>query len=73
MPCCEICLLNEKCRSTIRQVRDSCDGRQSLGKAGCNPWSGRRPRIARVVMNPLDHSMARREGRTSDGSHLVSP
>jgi large subunit ribosomal protein L2 len=73
MPRVEVRLLDEKCRATIGHLGNNDHGKQPLGKVGCNRWLGRRSRVRRVVMNPVDHPMGRGEGRTSGGGHPAAP
>ena len=61
------------CMVTIGTVSNSEHMLQVSGKAGRSRWQGRRPRVRGVVMNPVDHPMGGGEGRTSGGSHPVSP
>jgi large subunit ribosomal protein L2 len=61
------------CRATIGEVGNSEHGLRSLGKAGARRWSGVRPTVRGVVMNPVDHPHGGGEGRTSGGRHPVSP
>jgi large subunit ribosomal protein L2 len=61
------------CRATIGEAGNSEHGLRSLGKAGARRWSGVRPTVRGVVMNPVDHPHGGGEGRTSGGRHPVSP
>jgi large subunit ribosomal protein L2 len=38
-----------------------------FGKAGAKRWTGRRPRVRGVAMNPVDHPMGGGEGKASGG------
>lgn len=73
MPSGEIRLINVKCRATIGQVGNLEHAGIVLGKAGKKRYQGKRPHVRGVVMNPVDHPMGGGEGRTSGGSHPVSP
>ena len=44
-----------------------------LGKAGKKRYMGFRPHVRGVAMNPVDHPMGGGEGKSSGGSHPVSP
>lgn len=59
--------------ATIGQVGNVEHESVSLGKAGRARWKGRRPTVRGVAMNPVDHPMGGGEGRSSGGSHPVSP
>jgi len=73
MPSGEIRLVKETCRATIGSVGNSAHQKSTIGKAGRNRWTGRRPRVRGVAMNPVDHPMGGGEGRTSGGGHPSSP
>lgn len=62
-----------ECRATVGEVGNSEHNLRSLGKAGATRWSGRRPTVRGVVMNPVDHPHGGGEGRTSGGRHPVTP
>jgi large subunit ribosomal protein L2 len=61
------------CRATIGEVGNSEHMIRSLGKDGAKRWSGVRPKVRGVAMNPVDHPHGGGEGRTSGGRHPVSP
>lgn len=61
------------CRATLGSVSNSQHSLRSLGKAGARRWSGVRPTVRGVVMNPVDHPHGGGEGRSSGGRHPVSP
>ena len=61
------------CRATIGEVSNSEHSLKSVGKAGAKRWMGVRPTVRGVAMNPVDHPHGGGEGRTSGGSHPVSP
>jgi len=61
------------CRATVGEVGNSEHSLRKLGKAGAKRWQGIRPTVRGVVMNPVDHPHGGGEGRTSGGSHPVSP
>ena len=65
--------IHVNCRATIGEAGNSEHGLRSLGKAGAKRWSGVRPTVRGVVMNPVDHPHGGGEGRTSGGRHPVSP
>ena len=61
------------CRATIGQVGNNDHENISIGKAGRTRWSGKRPKVRGVVMNPVDHPMGGGEGRSSGGRHPCTP
>ena len=73
MPSGELRLVHNACMATIGRVGNTKHEGISLGKAGRARWKGRRPTVRGVAMNPVDHPMGGGEGRTSGGSHPVSP
>ncbi len=73
LPSGETRLVNLECMATYGTVGNSVHENISLGKAGRTRWLGKRPHVRGVVMNPVDHPMGGGEGKTSGGSHPVSP
>jgi large subunit ribosomal protein L2 len=73
MPSGEIRMINVNCYATIGQVGHLEHENISMGKAGRARWKGIRPTVRGVAMNPIDHPMGGGEGRTSGGTHPVSP
>ena len=69
----EVRLVNLKCRATIGAVGNAEFKKLKIGKAGKKRYQGKRPHVRGVAMNPVDHPMGGGEGRTSGGSHPVSP
>jgi large subunit ribosomal protein L2 len=61
------------CRAVIGEVGNNEHSLRSLGKAGAKRWTGVRPTVRGVAMNPVDHPHGGGEGRTSGGRHPVSP
>lgn len=61
------------CYATIGQIGNIDHENIRLGKAGRTRWSGKRPHVRGVAMNPVDHPMGGGEGRTSGGRHPCSP
>src|SRR5438552_7646659 len=61
------------CRGTVGSVGNSEAGLVKTGKAGRARWQGRRPHVRGVAMNPIDHPLGGREGKSSGGRHPVSP
>jgi large subunit ribosomal protein L2 len=61
------------CRATIGEIGNAEHMLRSLGTAGASRWSGVRPTVRGVAMNPVDHPHGGGEGRTSGGRHPVSP
>jgi len=61
------------CRATIGVVGNTDHQNITIGKAGRVRWTGRRPHVRGVAMNPVDHPHGGGEGRTSGGRHPVTP
>lgn len=73
MPSGEMRMLSVECKATIGQVGNIDHENISLGKAGRTRWSGVRPHVRGVAMNPVDHPMGGGEGRSSGGRHPCTP
>ena len=73
LPSGEVRMVSSACTAAIGTVGNIDHMNVSSGKAGRSRWLGRRPKVRGVVMNPVDHPMGGGEGRTSGGSHPVSP
>ena len=73
LPSGEVRMVSSACTAAIGTVGNIDHMNVSSGKAGRTRWLGRRPKVRGVVMNPVDHPMGGGEGRTSGGSHPVSP
>ena len=73
MPSGEIRRVSVDCRATVGEVGNAEQGNIKLGKAGRNPWKGKRPSVRGVAMNPVDHPLGGGEGKSSGGRHPVSP
>ncbi len=73
LPSGEVRLINVKCTATIGKVGNVEHMNIKLGKAGKKRYQGKRPHVRGVAMNPVDHPMGGGEGKTSGGSHPVSP
>lgn len=58
-------LLN--CKATMGSVSNPDNSLTVFGKAGSKRWTGRRPRVRGVAMNPVDHPMGGGEGKASGG------
>jgi large subunit ribosomal protein L2 len=69
----EVRMVPATCRATIGAVSNPDHGNTNKGKAGRSRWSGRRPAVRGVAMNPIDHPHGGGEGRTAGGRHPVSP
>lgn len=67
LPSGEVRRILSVCQATIGSTSNPDHGLQVLGKAGRKRWSGRRPRVRGVAMNPVDHPMGGGEGRASGG------
>lgn len=66
-------LLHTNCMATVGAVSNPLWNNVKLGKAGRRRWTGRRPKVRGVAMNPVDHPHGGGEGKTSGGRHPVSP
>ena len=73
LPSGEIRLVLAVCTATIGRVSNPDHNKVVSGSAGRSRWLGKRPKVRGVAMNPVDHPMGGGEGRTSGGSHPVSP
>ncbi len=73
LPSGEVRLINVNCLATIGTVGNVDHRKAKIGKAGKKRFQGKRPHVRGVAMNPVDHPMGGGEGRTSGGSHPVSP
>ncbi|MDR1021050.1 MAG: 50S ribosomal protein L2 [Synergistaceae bacterium] len=73
MPSSELRLILLECTATIGQVGNEEHENVVLGKAGRTRWTGRRPHVRGMVMNPVDHPMGGGEGRSKSHKHPVSP
>ncbi len=73
MPSGEIRRVDVRCRATVGEVGNAEQSNINWGKAGRMRWKGKRPTVRGVVMNPVDHPHGGGEGKTSGGSHPVSP
>ncbi|MCB9283666.1 MAG: 50S ribosomal protein L2 [Lewinellaceae bacterium] len=59
------------CKAVMGRASNPDHSLRSFGKAGSKRWTGRRPRVRGVAMNPVDHPMGGGEGRAS-GGHPMS-
>ncbi|MGC9967554.1 MAG: 50S ribosomal protein L2 [Syntrophobacteraceae bacterium] len=73
MPSGEMRMISVMCKATVGQVGNIDHENISLGKAGRTRWSGKRPHVRGVAMNPVDHPMGGGEGRSSGGRHPCTP
>jgi large subunit ribosomal protein L2 len=73
MPSGELRLILQECMATIGQVGNEDHENISLGKAGKTRYSGRRPTVRGMVMNPVDHPMGGGEGKSKGNKHPLSP
>jgi large subunit ribosomal protein L2 len=55
------------CKAVIGVASNPDHSLEVFGKAGRKRWTGRRPRVRGVAMNPVDHPMGGGEGRASGG------
>jgi large subunit ribosomal protein L2 len=67
LPSGEVRLVLLTCKATIGTTSNADHALQVFGKAGRKRWTGRRPRVRGVAMNPVDHPMGGGEGRASGG------
>jgi large subunit ribosomal protein L2 len=73
MPSGEMRMISVQCKATIGQVGNIDHENVSFGKAGRTRWTGKRPHVRGVAMNPVDHPMGGGEGRSSGGRHPCTP
>jgi large subunit ribosomal protein L2 len=73
LPSGEVRMVPVDCRATIGQLSNVEQENVSLGKAGRKRWSGKKPHVRGVAMNPVDHPMGGGEGRSSGGRHPCTP
>jgi len=73
LPSGEVREVSMECYATIGQVGNLEHENVTVGKAGRTRWTGRRPHVRGVAMNPVDHPMGGGEGKTSGGRHPTSP
>src|SRR5687767_2482469 len=67
MPSGEVRRILLTCKATIGAVSNPDHALTVFGKAGSKRWTGRRPRVRGVAMNPVDHPMGGGEGKASGG------
>jgi large subunit ribosomal protein L2 len=72
-PSGEVRMVSKNCRATIGQVGNTDHVNISIGKAGRSRWTGKRPKVRGVAMNPVDHPMGGGEGKSSGGRHPTTP
>ncbi len=73
LPSTEVRMVPATCMATIGQIGNVDHENVSRGKAGRARWSGRRPKVRGVAMNPVDHPLGGGEGKASGGRPPVSP
>lgn len=73
LPSGEIRKVHVNCRATVGHVGNSDHSNTKGGKAGRTRWSGHRPKVRGVAMNPVDHPLGGGEGRSSGGRHPCTP
>jgi large subunit ribosomal protein L2 len=73
LPSGEVRMVHLDCKATIGQVGNLDHENISVGKAGRTRWTGRRPHVRGVAMNPIDHPHGGGEGKSSGGRHPVTP
>ena len=67
LPSSEVRRVLLTCKATIGTTSNTDHAQTVFGKAGRKRWTGRRPRVRGVAMNPVDHPMGGGEGRASGG------
>jgi large subunit ribosomal protein L2 len=67
MPSGEMRLVFVGCRATVGQVGNLDHSNIRVGKAGRTRWTGHRPHVLGVAMNPRDHPHGGGEGHSSIG------
>ena len=72
-PSGEVRLIPSGCMATVGQVSNPDHENISYGKAGRIRWSGKRPHVRGVAMNPIDHPLGGGEGKASGGRPACSP
>lgn len=73
LPSGEVRLIHKECYATIGQISNSEHINITIGKAGRKRYSGRRPKVRGVAMNPVDHPLGGGEGKSSGGRHPCTP
>ncbi len=73
LPSGEVRMVPVDCVATIGQLSNVEQENVSLGKAGRTRWTGKRPHVRGVAMNPVDHPMGGGEGKSSGGRHPCTP
>jgi large subunit ribosomal protein L2 len=73
LPSGEVRMVPVDCLATIGRLSNVESENVSLGKAGRKRWTGKRPHVRGVVMNPVDHPMGGGEGKSSGGRHPCTP
>ena len=73
LPSGEVRMILLDCRATVGQVGNLDHENVSVGKAGRACWTGRKPHVRGVAMNPVDHPLGGGEGKSSGGRHPVTP
>jgi large subunit ribosomal protein L2 len=69
----EVRRIRNHCMATIGQVSNPDHENISYGKAGRTRWTGRRPTVRGVAMNPVDHPLGGGEGKSSGGRPPCTP
>ncbi|MGM0561649.1 MAG: 50S ribosomal protein L2 [Pseudomonadota bacterium] len=69
----EVRMVRSDCMASVGAVSNPDQANTNLGKAGRKRWTGKRPAVRGVAMNPIDHPHGGGEGRTSGGRHPVTP
>lgn len=67
LPSGEQRLVLSRCVATVGVLSNPQHKNRKLGKAGASRWSGRRPSVRGVAMNPVDHPHGGGEGKSKGG------
>src|SRR5438067_9402929 len=73
LPSGEMRLVELDCRASIGSIGNADQQNISIGKAGRNRHTGKRPQTRGTAMNPVDHPHGGGEGSTTPGRHPVTP
>ncbi|KAG8459456.1 hypothetical protein KFE25_012791 [Diacronema lutheri] len=73
LPSGETRKLLSSCRATIGELSNTVWKHRVLGKAGASRWSGRRPTVRGMAMNPVDHPHGGGNGKSKGGRPSVTP
>lgn len=69
----ELRIVRQECMASVGAVSNPDHFNTNKGKAGRNRWTGRRPHVRGVAMNPVDHPLGGGEGKSAGGRHPCTP